>query len=76
MDAAMRRLTQQAEARGVIVEARQRDQQPLDDRRRRRHHRTETHLGVELLLELLDLFVVELGRAHDGAPYLVIPASL
>ena len=49
----MRGFAQQAEAGGVVVEAAQDDQQPLDDLRGRRHVGPEPHLGVELLLEFL-----------------------
>jgi hypothetical protein len=52
VDAAMRRLAQEAEAGGVVVEARQHDEQRADDEGRRRHERPEPHLGIVFLLEL------------------------
>ena len=52
VDAAMRRLAQQPETGGVVVEAGQHDQQRADHEGRRRHERPEPHLGIVFLLEL------------------------
>ena len=58
MHAAVRDFLQQAEACGVVMKARQRDQQPLDDDCGGWHCGPKTHLGVELLFKLLQAFVI------------------
>ena len=69
VDAAMRRLAQQAETRGVVVEARQHDQQRADHEGRGRHERPEPHLGIVFLLELDRLRGVDFLHAEpSGVP--------
>jgi len=65
MDAAMRRLAQQAEARSVIVEAGEDDQQRRDDQRCGAANRPEAHLRIELLLQ--NARAVEVGDGHQSA---------
>ena len=60
VDAAMRLLAQQAEARRVEMEERQRQQQAADDPGAADAERTKAHLGVELALELGRLGVIDL----------------
>ena len=55
MDAAVGGLGQQAEARGVVVEAREREQQRRHDPARSRQQRAKAHLRIELRLELLQI---------------------
>src|SRR3954471_8681994 len=62
MNTAVKRLLQQAEAGGVVVKARQAEQQSRYDPGRRWKQRPETHLGVEFGLEFLDAGVVERCR--------------
>ena len=59
VNAAMRRLAQQAETGRVVVEQRQRDEQRRRRSARRRRQRPEPHLGVELLLEFPGFRLVE-----------------
>jgi hypothetical protein len=73
--AAVRGLAQQAEAGGVVVEARQRDQQRLQHRRRWRPGRPEAHLGIELLLELGDRAIVNRGGRHRQSLLAVVVLS-
>ena len=56
--APVRRLTQQAKARRVVVKAAQRNQQPLDDLQCWGHHGPKAHLRVKFFFQLLELFVV------------------
>jgi hypothetical protein len=64
--AAMRGLSQQAEAGCVEVKAAQRDQQPLDDEGRRRHRGAKAHLGVEFFFQGQQLLVIRQCGGGEG----------
>ena len=70
VDAAMRRFAQQPESGGVIVEARQDDQQTADHEARRRGERPEPHLGIVFLFELDRFRGVDFLHANPpGVPH-------
>src|SRR3954454_1757869 len=67
VDAAVDHLGQEPETRRVIVEQRQHHEERADEPRREWRERAETDLGVEFLLELAGLRLVEFHRGHDGS---------
>jgi hypothetical protein len=69
VDAAVGALAQEPEAGGVVVEQRQREEQPRHDPPGRRRQRAEAHLRIELLLEALRVGErVEFGEGGGAGP--------
>ncbi len=66
MNAAVGRLGQKAKTGRVVVKAGEREEQSPDQPSGGRQQRAKPHLGIELLLELLDLGLIDLSRCHAG----------